>query len=86
VASREPVVGRCYQRIPHAWGNGLVEEVEHGADGRWTRVRVSYPACCFPEAPPRRPDAPESEWKVPTNESWIERGEWERMCPFGKRA
>ena len=76
-----PLIGRAYDGVPYGQGVGTVLQVVRNKAGRWTRVRIRYASGCMPIPPKGRPKAPISEWRLPQDEIWIERREWEELSP-----
>lgn len=76
-----PLIGRTYDGLPCGQGVGTILEVLRNKAGQWTRVRIRYASGCMPISPKGRPKAPIKEWRLPQDEIWIGRREWEELSP-----
>ena len=74
-----PIVGNEYGGLGVGQGVGRAVRVELTPHGQLVAVVLRVVTCCFPGPPADRPDAPESEWRLPTADVRIEADEWFRM-------
>lgn len=73
-----PHRGQRIEYIPYGQGIGTVVRVEGKGDA-WTRVLVSYASGCMPMPPDGDFDSSPETWKLPMDEVWFSRHEWEEL-------